>query len=147
MICHYRRVSTQLSPPNHPSYPPVNLPPAPNPTLSSKNSPHIPQRAPVSLRTVAPSAPPPPHTLPWDNLPLHTDGIMCVCAFAPMCLQYSFNVKTCLFKGRQGKSQPHSHKSRAIFNYFSENFSNGVFEAQCRPDFSIFIHLHLIWFH
>lgn len=49
MICHYRGVSSQLSPPNHPTNPASQPPFAPQtPLQPSKNTSCIPQSAPVS---------------------------------------------------------------------------------------------------
>lgn len=74
MICHYRGVSTQLSPPNHPSNPSSHHPPhlhlhPLNSTLqSSQNTPCIPQAAPVSLTALLLNLPLLPYTLPWEKM-------------------------------------------------------------------------------
>lgn len=58
MICHYRGVSSQLSPPNHPTTPASQPPFAPQtPLQPSKNTSCIPQSAPVSLRALLPHLP------------------------------------------------------------------------------------------
>lgn len=69
MICHYRGVSTQLSPPNHPSYPLSHPPPSPTRLNSSspRTPPCIPQAAPVSLAAL-PLHLPLLHALPWEKM-------------------------------------------------------------------------------
>lgn len=58
MICHYRGVSSQLSPPNHPSYPTCQPPFTPQTLLQpSKNTSCIPQASPVSLAALLPHLP------------------------------------------------------------------------------------------
>lgn len=58
MICHYEGVSSQLSPPNHPTYPASPPPFAPQtPLQPSKNTSCIPQSAPVSLGALLPHLP------------------------------------------------------------------------------------------
>lgn len=58
MICHYRGVSSQLSPPNHPSCPSSQPPFTPQtPLQPSKNTSCIPKAAPVSLTALLPHLP------------------------------------------------------------------------------------------
>lgn len=116
MICHYRGVSTQLSPPNHPSNPSSHHPPhlhlhPLNSTLqSSQNTPCIPQAAPVSLTALLLNLPLLPYTLPWEKMypcerdTQHTERIvwMCdACSCPPCTRQHDSHVLEYMFIQRQ----------------------------------------------
>ena len=111
MICHYRGVSTQLSPPNHPSYPLSHPPP---PTSPSRSPPKLhsspPKTPPAFLRRLrfhsAPSAPPFLNSTLRENVPLwerhSTLSALCgcaMCAYAAVCV-YTILMcaSTCLSK-------------------------------------------------
>lgn len=85
MICHYRGVSSQLSPSNHPSYPSSHPPPllaAPNsaPALQ-KHLLHSLASSGFTHSAATPSAPPFLHSTPRENVPLpETVSTLCGCA-------------------------------------------------------------------
>lgn len=109
MICHYRGVSSQLSPSNHPSYPSSQPPFTPQtPLQPSKNTFCIPQAAPVSLTALLPHLPllstlyperkctPARHKAHWA----HCVDVRCMC-MPHVCVSTQFPcMNTCLCKGR-----------------------------------------------
>lgn len=69
MICHYRGVSTQLSPPNHPSFPLKSPPPTkPNSTLVLQKHPLHSSGSSSFTRSAATPSAPPSYTLPREKM-------------------------------------------------------------------------------
>lgn len=99
MICHYGGVSTQLSPPNHPSYPLSH--PLLHPLYSSappQHPLHSSRSSGFTHGAAAPSAPP-SYTLSWEKMyPCERPSTLralfgCVmCVYAPMCVSIPFCV-------------------------------------------------------
>lgn len=94
MICHYGGVSSQLSPPNHPTYPASPPPFAPQTPLQlSKNTSCIPQPAPVSPGALLPHLPLLPTLYPERKCTpvretahwAHCVNVQCECFWPRLC--------------------------------------------------------------
>lgn len=124
MICHYRGVSTQLSPPNHPSYPLSHPPPSPT-KLNSRSPLHSSGSSGFTRSTATPSAPP-SYSLPWEKTyPCERRSTLnslfgcAMCAYTPMCVSTQFTcVHTCLSRGRAAHSDTRGEQAE-------QNFASG----------------------